>query len=216
MKIKKSVLVLLIVTMTTMTGVTAFAAGNTTLGTTKPKENLSTQLKNLQAIQQAEVIRKATRITNTATRQERQQIKVLYTQMRVIEQTNHGIYKQILIKRKQTRGYIKQVRQGKIIYTNAQFAQIGILSDTLVTNVQSIASCTNVIKNDEIAVKASAKAKDYSSIITELTTMTSDRQARGAELTKVNEDLDALLVVLAQGQAVATPLQPSTTTTSGN
>jgi len=216
MKIKKSILALLIVTMTTMTGVTAFAAGTTTLGTAKSKESLGTQLNNLQAIQQAEVTKRAARTANTATRQERRQIKVLYIQMRVIEQTNHGIYKQILIKRKQTRGYIKQVRQGKIIYTDAQFAQIGILADTLVSNVQSIVSCTNVIKNDEIAVKASAKAKDYSSIITELTTMTSDRQARGAAFTKVNEDLDALLAVLLQGQAIAPSSQPSTTATSSN
>jgi hypothetical protein len=216
MKIKKSVLALLIVTMTTMTGVTVFAADNTATVTTKPKQSLGTRLKNLQTIQQAAADRKA---ANTATQQERQQIKGLYTHMKTIEQGNHGIYEQILTKRKQVREYITQVSKGKIIYTDAQFTQIGTLSDTLVADVQSIASCTNVIKNDQVAVKASAKAKDYASVINELTTMTTDRQTRGSALTKVNGDLDALLSVLSQGQAVAVSSQPSTTpatTTSSN
>jgi hypothetical protein len=211
MKIRKSVLSLLIVTMISMTGVTVFAADNTTTGTPKAKENLGTQLKNLQAIQQVAVARKA---ANTATQEERQQIKGLYTQMKAIEQTNHGIYEQVLAKKKQVRGYIKQVKQGKITYTDDQFTQIGTLSDTLVADVQSIATCTTTIKTDVANVKASAKAKDYASVITELTTMTTDRQARGSALTKANGDLDALIAVLSQGKAVAASSQPSTTPAS--
>ena len=88
---------------------------------------------------------------------------------------------------------------------------------TFITDIKAITDATASIKTAEVAVKESAKSKNYEAVLVALKIEGAARIARGTALTKVSEDLDAFLLVLAEGQAVLptpeTTPAPSPTTT---
>lgn len=197
MKGKKLLTTILLISILTVP-MSVFAEGTTTTteaAKTKPAKtiNVGEKLKE----EQKKVAEKA------ATQQERDQIKAIYTQMKTVEATNRETYSKIVAKRKQVKGFIEQVQQKKISYSDDQLNQITSLSNTLTADVQILVPMKETIKSDGENVRASCDKKDFPTAITNINTELAARQARGVALVKVNGDLDAMLAILTQGQVVA-------------
>lgn len=142
----------------------------------------------------------------------RDQIKAEYEAMKVIEKANKELLMQAIAKQKQVRGFITQVAEGKLTYTDEQLAKIDVLSIELQADVQAVIDKSAAIKAANEAVKAIMKTKDYTAALAKLKLETAARQERGPALTDVNTDLAGILVLLAEGQAVV-PVVPETPVT---
>jgi len=202
---KKLLPLLLAVAMSVSVTLPAFASskGNTVT-------SISTSLSGLKVLQgtsatkaAAIAARKAAAAANQASIT---QIKAIYTTMKQTEAANKVLFQQLGTNEKQVNGFIKQVKEGTLTYTDDQFAQVAALSTTLATDNASLSTIYNTIQADEVAVKADNKAKNFAEVITALTTESADRTARGAAVTVVNTDLTSVLAILTLGQTpVVTP-----------
>lgn len=130
------------------------------------------------------------------------QIKAEYETQKAIEKANKELLEKAIAKQKQVRGYVAKVAEGQLTYTAEQLSQIDVLSAKLQADVQTVINKSAAIKAAREATKASMCEKDYTAALAKLKQETAVRQERGPALTAVNEDLDAIIAILAQGLAV--------------
>lgn len=164
------------------------------------------------AMEKAKEIKPTPNPVTDANKVLRDQIKAEYEAMKVIEKANKELLMQAIAKQKQVRGFIAQVAEGKLTYTDEQLAKIDVLSIELQADVQAVVDKSAAIKTANEAVKTSMKSKDYTAALEKLKLETAARQERGPALTEVNTDLADIIVLLGEGQAVV-PVVPVTPVT---
>jgi len=208
---KKLLPLLLAVAMSVSVTLPAFAQTTVVAGT---RTSISTTLGGLKGLQgataakiAAAAAKKAANATTAAANKAlRTQIQGIYTTMKQTEAANKVLFQQLGANEKQVNGFIKQVKEGTITYTDDQYAQITSLSATLATDTATIDTIYQSIQADQVTVKADGVDKNLTGVIAALTTESADRTARGAAVTVVNTDLTSVLAILALGQTpVVTP-----------
>ena len=175
--------------------------------------NIGNAIRNAQA-KAKEIVKEPVKVTPPTveiSQELKDQIKAQYTIMRSTEVTNKAIFVAAVDKKNQVVNYIYKVAEGKIAYTDAQLTQLDTLSTTFATDIKAVINATASIKAAEALVDVNVTNKNFDAALAALKTEAAARVARGTALTKVSQDLDAFLLVLAEGQAVLpTSVTPAT------